>query len=148
MMVTEEMVWKQLKTVPDPELGINLVDLGLIYKVVVKEEIQNLNQVVFSSPEGSFASDSSFHSEPVAQDDDVISMTLPIEVEEKRSVTVDILMTLTSPACPLAGMFDELVGGAVRKLPGVSSVKIEITFDPPWSFERVSEEAKAELGWF
>ena len=67
---------------------------------------------------------------------------------EKHKITVHILMTLTSPGCPLASVFDELVGGAVRKLPGVSKVDIEITFDPPWTMEKMSEAARAELGYF
>ncbi len=113
-MVTEEQVWEKLKMVPDPELGINLVDLGLIYEVKIIE-----NQ-----------------------------LALPLENETDEGVIVEILMTLTSPACPLASTFDELVGGAVREISEVKKVRIEITFDPPWSYEKMSESGKAELGWF
>lgn len=104
-MVTEEMVWDKLKQVPDPEMGVNIVDLGLIYKVELFE----------------------------------------MDTGEQE---VRILMTLTSPACPLAGTFDELVGGAVRMIDGVGKCIIDITFDPPWSMEKMTEEGKAELGFF
>ena len=100
-MVTEEQVWERLKTILDPELKINIVDLGLVYKVKVGKQI-------------------------------------------------DILMTLTTPGCPLAGMFDALVKHALKKLPGVDvdrDIKIELTFDPPWTADMMSEQAKAELEW-
>ena len=99
-MVSEDVVWEKLKTVPDPEMGISVVDLGLIYKVEIDGGL------------------------------------------------VKILMTLTSPACPMADMFDELVGGAVRQLDGVDRVEVDLTFDPPWTMEMVSEFGKAELGFF
>lgn len=101
LCIMETEVWSKLKTVIDPEMGINIVDMGLIYRVEIRE-----GGVVF------------------------------------------ILMTLTSPACPLAGMFDDLVGGAVKQVEGVEKVDIELTFDPPWDLSKMSEEGKAELGMF
>ena len=100
VMITEKQVWERLRTVMDPELKINIVDLGLIYEVKVGEQI-------------------------------------------------DIVMTLTTPGCPLAGMFDALVKHALKKLPDVDvgqDVKIELTFDPPWTSDMMSESVKAELG--
>jgi len=102
-MVTEELVRKKLETVIDPELGIDIVSLGLIYKINV----------------------------------------LP-------SGNIDILMTLTSPGCPLAGVFGSMVRDALRSIKGLNvdkNVSVELTFDPPWIPEMMSEESKAELGF-
>jgi FeS assembly SUF system protein len=59
---------------------------------------------------------------------------------------VDIRMTLTAPNCPVAGSLPADVERAVRAVPGVTGVKIELTFDPPWSKDRMSEDAKLALG--
>ncbi len=97
-MVQEEDVIGQLEQVIDPELNINIVDLGLIYEVDV---------------DGS---------------------------------DVSILMTLTTPGCPLHGVFDELVKREVRKLDSVESIDVELTFEPRWSPEKMSDEGREKLG--
>jgi metal-sulfur cluster biosynthetic enzyme len=97
-MVTEEEVREELRELMDPELDVNVVDLGLIYD---------------------------------------------IEVEDDR---IEILMTLTTPACPMAGVFDEMVRQEVAHLEGINEVEVEITFEPKWTPEKMSEEAKDELG--
>lgn len=97
-MVTEEEVREQLKEVIDPELDINIVDLGLIYEIDVDEEDN-----------------------------------------------VDILMTLTTPGCPLHGVFDEMVRQEVGKL-DVKTVEVELTFEPRWSPDEMSDEAREEMG--
>lgn len=99
-MVSQDQVIAKLKTVEDPELKINLVDLGLIYKVTISTENN-----------------------------------------------VKVLMTLTSPGCPLSFIFDQLVSQAVKEIPEVKDVRVELTFEPPWSPAKMSEEAKLELGW-
>lgn len=97
-MTDEEEVREQLKNVIDPELDVNIVDLGLIYE---------------------------------------------IEVEDRD---VDILMTLTTPGCPLHGVFDELVKREVSKIDDVESIDVELTFEPRWSPEDMSEDARDEVG--
>ncbi len=104
VMLTEDQVREKLKEVVDPELLINIVDLGLIYDVKLK--IQDSRFKVF------------------------------------------VKMTLTSPGCPLASTFESLVTKAVKSLEGVEAVEIELTWEPAWSMEKMSEEAKAELGMF
>lgn len=89
-----------LKTIFDPEIPVDIYELGLIYEIKV-------------SPGGK----------------------------------VDLLMTLTSPACPVAGTLPGEVEGKLKGINGVSEVKVELTFDPPWSQELMSEEAKLELGF-
>lgn len=98
-MVSEEDVREQLKEVIDPELDINIVDLGLIYEIDVDEEDN-----------------------------------------------IDILMTLTTPGCPLHGVFDEMVRQEVGKIDGVGDIDVELTFEPRWSPEEMSDEARDELG--
>jgi len=95
--LTEEIVGA-LKTVFDPEIPVDIYELGLIYKV---------------------------------------------DIADDRTVAVE--MTLTTPNCPAAGELPNMVENAVSAVPGVSQVKVEITFDPPWDQGRMSDEARATL---
>ena len=90
-----------LKTVYDPEIPVDIYELGLIYKV---------------------------------------------DVADNKDVTID--MTLTAPGCPVAGEMPGMVKDAVKTVKGVGEVKVNMTFDPPWTPERMSEEAKLELNMF
>ncbi|MDY6768490.1 MAG: iron-sulfur cluster assembly protein [Candidatus Nanohaloarchaea archaeon] len=101
-MPTEDEVRERLKEVIDPELGINIVDLGLVY-----------------------------------------------EIDPDRDGGVHVLMTLTTPGCPLQGVFRERVTAEVSELDDVSEddVEIELTFEPPWNQDKMSDEARAELGF-
>ncbi len=122
MMMSSELetqIWQALHKVIDPELGIDIVKLGLIYKVVVKEK----------------------HDEPSSE----LSTTGSLAAE-----SVEILMTLTTPGCPLAAVFDSMLRDALFGIPGLDpdhDVKINLTFDPPWVPDMMDEEAKAELGF-
>ncbi len=69
-----------------------------------------------------------------------------IDIEDDR--TVKIVMTLTAPGCPVAGEMPGWVENAVGAVEGVSGVDVEMTFDPPWSADRMSEEAQVALGWY
>ena len=94
-----EKIVAVLKTIFDPEIPVDIYELGLIYDVMVNE------------------------------DNDV-----------------KILMTLTTPNCPVAETFPVEIEEKVKTLKEVKEVEVEITFDPPWSQELMSEEAKLELG--
>ena len=98
--VSESDVLSALKQCYDPEIPVNIVDLGLIYEVNV--------------------------------DDDADA--------------VHILMTLTALGCPMAGEVVEEVEMRVTQVENVKSCKVEMTFDPPWSPDRMTEDAKWELG--
>lgn len=87
-----------LKTVYDPEIPVDIYELGLIYKV---------------------------------------------DISDARTVAVE--MTLTTPNCPAAAELPGMVESAVAAVPGISDVKVDITFDPPWDQGRISEEARATL---
>lgn len=88
-----------LKTVYDPEIPVNIYDLGLIYG---------------------------------------------FEVDD--NYFVDVSMTLTAPGCPVAETFPGIVENAVKSVVGVSDARVELTFEPPWTMNNMSEEAKLELG--
>jgi FeS assembly SUF system protein len=98
MSLTDDIA-AALRKVFDPEMPVNVYDLGLIYG---------------------------------------------LDVDEAGSAK--IRMTLTAPNCPVAGTLPAEVERAVRAVAGVSDVKIELTFDPPWSKDRMSEGAKLALG--
>lgn len=87
-----------LKTVYDPEIPVDIYELGLVYKV---------------------------------------------DIEDDRQVTID--MTLTAPGCPVAGDMPGWVENAVSTVPGVSGVKVNLVFDPPWDHSRMSDEARVAL---
>ncbi|MET3599346.1 SUF system Fe-S cluster assembly protein [Martelella mangrovi] len=69
-----------------------------------------------------------------------------IDVDDDRMVRID--MTLTAPGCPVAGEMPAWVENAVSTVEGVSGVEVEMTFDPPWTPDRMSEEAKIAVGWY
>lgn len=100
--MTKNKIIKQLKEVIDPELGFNIVDLGLVYDAKVK-------------PLG-------------------------------KGVKVIVVMTLTSPGCPLASVIHEGVEKAVMKLKEVEDVELELVWDPPWSIEKASREVRIVFG--
>ncbi len=97
--ITADII-RALKTVYDPEIPVDIYELGLIYKV---------------------------------------------DLNDDRLLTVD--MTLTAPGCPVAGEMPGWVEGAVRGIEGVEDVTVNMVFDPPWTPEKMSDEAKLELGW-
>ena len=95
-----EKIVRVLKTIFDPEIPVDIYELGLIYDVFVNE------------------------------DNDV-----------------KILKTLTTPNCPVAESLPQEVKEKVRELDEVNEVELELTFDPPWTRDLISEEAKLELGF-
>lgn len=99
----EEKVQTQLKTCFDPEIPVNIVDLGLIYECTV----------------------------------------LPLG---KNDFNVDVKMTLTAVGCGMGPVLVGEVEEKIRQIQGVTNVKVELVFDPPWSRDRMSDEAKLQLG--
>lgn len=97
--VLGEKIVKVLKTIFDPEIPVDIYELGLIYDVLVNEDNE-----------------------------------------------VRILMTLTSPNCPVAETLPVEVEEKVKSIDEIKDVEVEITFDPPWTQDLMSEEAKLELG--
>ncbi|QLF70636.1 SUF system Fe-S cluster assembly protein [Peteryoungia desertarenae] len=75
-----------------------------------------------------------------------LGLIYKIDIEDDR--TVKIVMTLTAPGCPVAGEMPGWVENAVGAVEGVSGVEVEMTFDPPWTPDRMSEEAQVAVGWY
>lgn len=75
-----------------------------------------------------------------------LGLIYKIDIEDDRMVKV--LMTLTAPGCPVAGEMPGWVENAVATVEGISGVEVDMTFDPPWSPERMSEEAQVAIGWY
>ena len=75
-----------------------------------------------------------------------LGLVYKIDIEDDRSVKID--MTLTAPGCPVAGEMPGWVENAVGAVEGVSGVEVNMTFDPPWSPDRMSEEARVAVGWY
>ncbi len=75
-----------------------------------------------------------------------LGLIYKIDIEDDRSVKID--MTLTAPGCPVAGEMPGWVQNAVGTVEGVSDVEVNMTFDPPWSPDRMSEEAQVAVGWY
>lgn len=69
-----------------------------------------------------------------------------IDIEDDRSVKID--MTLTAPGCPVAGEMPGWVQDAVSTVEGVRDVDVQMVFDPPWTPDRMSEEAQVAVGWY
>ncbi len=75
-----------------------------------------------------------------------LGLIYKIDIEDDRTVKID--MTLTAPGCPVAGEMPGWVQNAVGTVEGVSDVEVNMTFDPPWSPDRMSEEAQVAVGWY
>ncbi|MCT8996922.1 SUF system Fe-S cluster assembly protein [Chelativorans intermedius] len=75
-----------------------------------------------------------------------LGLIYKIDIEDDRSVKID--MTLTAPGCPVAGEMPGWVQDAVSAVEGVSNVEVNMVFDPPWTPDRMSEEAQVALGWY
>lgn len=99
--VLKPLIIKAVSRVFDPEIPVNVYDLGLIYEIIVD-----------------------------------------------ASAAVGIQMTLTAPACPAAQFLPEQVRTAAAAVPGVSDVKVDVVWEPPWDRDRMSEAAKLQLGMF
>jgi len=104
-VVDEQLVWEQLSTCFDPEIPINIVELGLIYECGITPLGADGNQV-------------------------------------------DITMTLTSPGCGMGDYLADDVRTKILALPNVTEVNVNLTFEPPWNYDMMSEAAKLETGMF
>ena len=75
-----------------------------------------------------------------------LGLVYKVDVEDDRTVKID--MTLTAPGCPVAGEMPGWVQNAVSAVEGISDVEVNMVFDPPWSPDRMSEEARVAVGWY
>lgn len=75
-----------------------------------------------------------------------LGLVYKVDIEDDRTVKID--MTLTAPGCPVAGEMPGWVQNAVSAVEGVSNVEVNMVFDPPWTPDRMSEEAQVAVGWY
>lgn len=75
-----------------------------------------------------------------------LGLIYKVDIDDDRSINID--MTLTAPGCPVAGEMPGWVENAVSSVAGVGPVNVDMVFDPPWSPERMSDEAKVALNWY
>ncbi|WP_446720852.1 SUF system Fe-S cluster assembly protein [Mesorhizobium sp. L-8-10] len=75
-----------------------------------------------------------------------LGLVYKVDIEDDRTVRID--MTLTAPGCPVAGEMPGWVQNAVSAVEGVSDVEVNMVFDPPWTPDRMSEEAQVAVGWY
>ena len=75
-----------------------------------------------------------------------LGLIYKVDIEDDRTVKID--MTLTAPGCPVAGEMPGWVQNAVGAVEGISDVEVNMVFDPPWSPDRMSEEARVAVGWY
>ncbi|WP_418793215.1 SUF system Fe-S cluster assembly protein [Nitratireductor rhodophyticola] len=75
-----------------------------------------------------------------------LGLIYKVDIEDDRSVKID--MTLTAPGCPVAGEMPGWVQNAVSSVEGVGDVEVTMVFDPPWTPDRMSEEAQFAVGWY
>ena len=75
-----------------------------------------------------------------------LGLIYKVDIEDNRLVKV--VMTVTAPGCPVAGEMPGWVHNAIATVPGIMDVEVEMTYDPPWTPERMSEEAQIALGWY
>jgi len=141
-MLNEKKVYQALETVLDPELGIDIVSLGLIYEVEVLDRSMNNTR-----DQSTVADDDRLLGDVKSVSSDQLNIQEGFGLIDQPIVR--ITMTLTTPGCPLAPIIDQMVREAVGSLPEVASednIEIALTFDPPWVPDMMSEEARAELG--
>ncbi|MEG8099146.1 SUF system Fe-S cluster assembly protein [Candidatus Liberibacter brunswickensis] len=79
---------------------------------------------------------------------DIFELGLIYKVDIEDDYMVKILMTLTAPGCPVAGDMPKWIENAVGAIEGISGVEVSITFDPPWTIDRMSEEAQIATGYY
>ena len=75
-----------------------------------------------------------------------LGLVYKVDIEDDRTVKID--MTLTAPGCPVAGEMPGWVQNAVGAVEGISDVEVNMVFDPPWTPDRMSEEARVAVGWY
>lgn len=99
-MLNQDQIYESLKQIYDPEVGINIVDMGLIYG---------------------------------------------LDIEDHK---ISVIMTLTSPGCPVGPQILSQIDGALKALEGVEDVDVQVVWSPPWTPDMLSEEARDQLGIF
>ena len=125
----------------DTDTAAEKVDVrtGLVQSAIPADEIARLSDDIIAALK-------TVYDPEIPADIYELGLIYRVDIEDDRSVK--IVMTLTAPGCPVAGEMPGWVENAVGAVEGVSAVDVEMTFDPPWSADRMSEEAQVALGWY
>ena len=125
----EEKTVEYLKTVFDPEIPVNVWDLGMIYKIDVKESpLPTSPKEEGNRPDG--------NTSPLGEDGKGL-----------EGFDIDIDMTFTAPNCPAADFILEDIQQKLEGIPAVKTVNVNVVFEPEWNKDMMSEEAKLDLGF-
>lgn len=112
---------------------------GIVQSAIPQEELARLSDDIIAALK-------TVYDPEIPADIFELGLIYKIDIEDDRMVK--IVMTLTAPGCPVAGEMPGWVENAVGAMEGVSGVEVEMTFDPPWTPERMSEEAQVAVGWY
>jgi len=125
----------------DSDMAVEKVDVrtGLVQSTISSDEIARLSDDIIAALK-------TVYDPEIPADIYELGLIYRVDIEDDR--TVKIVMTLTAPGCPVAGEMPGWVENAVGAVEGVMGVDVEMTFDPPWSADRMSEEAQVALGWY
>lgn len=112
---------------------------GLVQSAIPADELARLSDDIIAALK-------TVYDPEIPSDIFELGLIYKIDIEDDRMVK--IVMTLTAPGCPVAGEMPGWVENAVGSVEGVQGVTVELTFDPPWSADRMSEEAQVAVGWY
>ncbi|MCF3642983.1 SUF system Fe-S cluster assembly protein [Rhizobium sp. TRM95111] len=112
---------------------------GIVNSAIPAEELARLSDDIISALK-------TVYDPEIPADIFELGLIYKIDIEDDRMVKID--MTLTAPGCPVAGEMPGWVENAVGAVEGVSGVEVKMTFDPPWTPDRMSEEAQVAVGWY
>jgi FeS assembly SUF system protein len=128
-------------TLPEPdENGPNVPALNAnTVSALPQEELERLTRDIIAALK-------TVYDPEIPADIYELGLIYRIDIEDDRSVKIE--MTLTAPGCPVAGEMPGWVENAVSSVEGVRDVEVSMTFDPPWSHNRMSEEAQVAVGWY
>jgi len=136
MPIAEDKVRESLKQVVDPELFVNIIDLGLVYAV----DIQPATACESSEEPKSETDEPGEAADAAAMADD------PADAADKSKVSIE--MTLTSPACPAGPQIVQNAKAVVGRLDGVADVEVKLVMEPAWTPDRMTDDARDQLGIF
>jgi len=125
-----EAIWDQLKKVYDPEIPVNIVDLGLVYSM----DIEKLE-----------AGSAAHQSGPLSADESKAGLVTGAP-SSASAYKVSVALTLTAPGCGMGPAIAEDARTKVLLVPGVTEAEVRITWEPPWNQSMISEEGKMKLG--
>jgi metal-sulfur cluster biosynthetic enzyme len=151
MALSEDIIREELKKVVDPELFVNIIDLGLVYSIDITPVCAVETQSPGDPPQDaqmSQQSDATAGNVPASVQDTATDSPESAESTGATKHHVRIEMTMTSPLCPAGPQLIANCKQVLSQLPEVGSVEVKIVLDPPWTPDRMTEAARDQLGIF